>query len=231
MVVFAPHPDDAEIHLGGTIAALVRQGQPVVVIDATRGELGSRGTAEQRAAEAAAAGKVLGLAARENLDLPDGAVPADDQAARIHIVTMLRRHAPRTVLCLSGHARHGDHQNLARLVGGAVKMAALHRFPAPGTPLAGLRLWFAEAELPLTSPAFLVPLTAADWGQKMAAIRCHTSQLYQAGVDLPATSIATPEFLTWIEARGRSWGHHAGAAYAEAFSGPELPVVADPTAL
>ncbi len=228
LLVFAPHPDDAEIHCGGTIAAQVRQGATVVVVDATRGELASRGTVAEREREAAAAAGILGLSGRENLALPDGAIPHDEPAARLLVVDAIRRHAPQAVLCISGHARHPDHQALARLVGGAVKAAAFHKLATPGGAAAvgGVRLWFYEAELPAT-PQLLVGLRADDWRIKMAAVRCYGSQLHQAQAQLPATTIAEPGFLAWIEARGRAWGHHAGADFAEAFSGPELPRVGD----
>ena len=228
LLVFAPHPDDAEIHCGGTIASHLRRGAKVVVVDATRGELGSRGTPETRAIEAAASAKLLGLTARENLTLTDGAIPHDDPAARLLVIDAIRRHRPSTVLCISGHARHPDHQALATLVGGAVKAAAFHKLAtASGAPaIANVRLWFYEAELPLT-PAFLVPLTAADWRIKLEAVRCYGSQLHKAGSGEPATSIADPKFLDWIDARGRVWGHQAGAEYAEAFVGPEAPRLGD----
>jgi bacillithiol biosynthesis deacetylase BshB1 len=232
LLVFAPHPDDAEIHCGGTISAHVRHGAAVVVVDATRGELGSRGTPLEREREAAAAAAILGLASRENLALPDGAVPGEDPAARLLVIDAIRRHRPRTVLCISGHARHPDHQALARLVGGAVKAAAFHKLATPGGAAAvgGVRLWFYEAELPAAAQ-LLVPVSAAEWRIKMAAVRCYASQLHSAQTQLPATSIADPAFLSWIEARGLAWGHHAGADFAEAFSGPELPRVGDLRAL
>jgi bacillithiol biosynthesis deacetylase BshB1 len=228
LLVFAPHPDDAEIHCGATMAAHVRLGARVVVVDATRGELGSRGTPETRAREAAAAATILGLAGRENLGLRDGAIPSDDPAARLLVVDAIRRHRPAAVLCIHEHARHPDHLALARLVRGAVKAAAFHRLAsASGAPaFADARLWFYEAELPAT-PSVLVPATEADWHMKRAAVQCYGSQLHQPGSHEPATSIADPTFLAWIEARGRAWGHHAGAPYAEALIAPELPRIAD----
>lgn len=226
LLILAPHPDDAEIHAGGLIAAHVRQGVPVVVVDATRGEMGSRGSADVRDAEAAAAAKVLGLHARDNLGLRDGHLEGDPLALRDGIVDALRRHRPATVVCLSAHARHPDHIALGRCAAGAVKAAALHRLATPsGAPaMSGIRLWFCEAELRAV-PDLLVPLTAADWAVKMAAIRCYGSQLARTDDDgLPATSIARPDFLDWIEDRGRAWGREAGAPYAEALSrGPDLP--------
>ena len=109
LLVLAPHPDDAELHCGGTIAAQVRQGATVVVVDATAGELGSRGSREDRAREAVAAGEVLGLTGRHNLGLPDGGLLGCQDELLKAIVECLRRHRPRLVLSLHGHARHPDH--------------------------------------------------------------------------------------------------------------------------
>lgn len=227
LLVVAPHPDDAEIHAGGLIAAHVRAGRRVVIVDATAGEMASRGTPASRRAEAEAAAADLG-AGRECLGLPDGGLSAAAGAQRAAIVAALRRHRPRTVIALSGHARHPDHIALAALVQAAVKAAALHRLPAPGDEpaVAGIRLWFAEAELPpAQAPSLLVPLSPGDWAAKMRAVRRYASQL--DGGDGPETSISQPGFLAWIEARGRAWGWHAGADYAEALSGPEAARVAD----
>ena len=228
LLVIAPHPDDAEIHAGGTISAHVRHGRAVVVCDATAGELGSRGSASERAAEAAAAASELGLAGRENLGLPDGGLVDGDLGQRAAIVAAIRRHRPAAVLALSGQARHPDHIALAGLVRAALKAAALHRLPAPGDLPAwdGARLWFVEAELPLL-PTLLVPLTAADWARKLAAVRCYGSQFHRPGASGPATSISRPGFLDWIEARGKVWGHQAGADYAEALVGAEAARVGD----
>ena len=221
LLVVAPHPDDAEIHAGASIAAWVRQGRSVVIVDATDGGLGSRGTVADRAREAAAAAEILGVG-RENLGLPDGGVNEADPAQRDALVAAIRRHRPTAVLAIAPHARHSDHIALGRLAERAVKMAALHRLrPESGPAVAGVRLWWYEAELPMAVPKFLVPATEADWQRKRAAIQCYGSQLIRADGSGPATSIATPEFLVWIEARGRSWGYQAGAAYAEAFDGPE----------
>lgn len=229
ILVFSPHPDDAEIHCGGTIALHARLGASVAVVDATRGEMSSRGTPEERDQEAKAAGGVLRLSARENLGLRDGHIKADDLDARACVVDALRRHKPATVICLHGHARHPDHRALCELVTASIKAAALHKLKTPsGAPAhTGMKLWYAEAELRV-SPDFLVPLREDDWNAKMTAVRCYRSQLHQPGVSGPATGIAKPDFLDWIDARGKAWGREAGAPYAEAFcKSLDVPRVAD----
>ncbi|MBA2481174.1 MAG: bacillithiol biosynthesis deacetylase BshB1 [Planctomycetes bacterium] len=228
LLVFAAHPDDAEIGCGATIAAHVRAGASVVIVDATRGELSSRGTVAEREREAAAAAAVLGVGRRENLGLRDGHLLGDDLAARALIVDSIRRHRPRAVLCMNGHARHPDHIALARLVAPAIKAAALHQLatPSKAAAYADARVWFYEAELPI-SPTFLVPCSEDDWGLKRDAVRCYASQLHRPGSEGPVTTIASAGFLSAIEARGRAWGTLAGSAFAEAFTGPESPRVTD----
>jgi len=228
LLVFAPHPDDAEIGCGGTIHAHVARGASVVVIDATRGEMGSRGTPQERARESEAAGRVLGLSARENLDLPDGHLRGEDHQARALVIDAIRRHRPAAVLCIGANARHPDHLALHQLVTPAIKAAALHRLPSPsGAPAhATARLWYYEAELP-APPSFLVPLSAENWAAKRAAIACYGSQLHRPGATGPATAIASEGFLDAIDARGRYWGFAAGSAYAEAFIAHEMPRIQD----
>lgn len=223
VLILAPHPDDAEIHCGATIASLVRQNRSVVIVDLTRGELGSRGDASTRLAEAAEAARILGVTTRENLALQDAGVPAQDPHARLLVVDAIRRHRPRTILCLNGLARHPDHICGAQLVQGAVKAAAFHKLATPSgaQTIVGVRLFFFEAELPI-SPSFLVPCGEYDWKRKMEAVRCYGSQLLRRGDDDgPATSISDPAFIAWIESRGRAWGYQAGAPFAEAFLAPE----------
>lgn len=229
LLVLAPHPDDAEINCGATIARQVRLGASVAIVDATRGELGSRGTPAIRAEEAAAAAAVLGVATRENLGLPDGHLRGDDTDQRAAVVDCLRRLRPAVVLAMHGRARHPDHIALAGLVGGAIKAAALHGLrTASGAPAhAGMRLWWYESELRL-DPDLLVPAEAVDWQRKLAAIRCYRSQLHAPDAAAPATTIAAPGFVDDIDLRGRSWGRQCGADFAEAFAvGPDLPRVGD----
>lgn len=219
ILVLAPHPDDAEIQIGATIARQTRLGARVVVVDATQGEMGSRGDAHTRAAEAAAASTILGLAGRDNLALPDGFV-RDDLDTRAALIACIRRHQPRLILGIHPETAHPDHQAIARCLLAARKAAALHRMPPTDLPAwQEARLLCYEGELPIR-PDLLLACDEIDWQTKRDAICCYGSQLHRPGSDEPPTSIARADFLSWVESRGRTWGHHAGAPYAEAFSCP-----------
>lgn len=227
ILVFAPHPDDAEIQCGASIARHCRLGAKVVIIDATGGEMGSLGSREERQSESEAASAILGISGRANLELPDGHLDEHSPEARRRVVVAIRRHRPRQIWCIHPHTRHGDHRALANLVISCAKTAELHRWDAEGLPAhRGARLLAYEGELPIT-PQLLVACEEEDWQRKRKAICCYHSQLSRKPGD-PATSIAEPGFLGWVEARGRVWGHQAGSPFAEAFCAPlQAPAIAD----
>ncbi|MFW5829733.1 MAG: bacillithiol biosynthesis deacetylase BshB1 [Planctomycetota bacterium] len=226
LLVIAPHPDDAEIHFGATIAKHCRLGAQVVVADASRGEMGSRGDAATRANEAMAAATTLGLHARDNLDLPDGYLTAD-HAARSRLIACIRRWRPALVIGPDPQALHPDHRALARLVLDSMKAAELHRMPADGqTACRGQRLLCYEGELPVL-PQVVMACEEDDLQRKLAAIRCYGSQLHKPGSSEPVTSISMSGFVTWIESRGRVWGHQVDSAYGEALTAPLMPVRVD----
>ncbi|TVR41800.1 MAG: bacillithiol biosynthesis deacetylase BshB1 [Planctomycetota bacterium] len=214
ILVIAPHPDDAEIHLGATIAAQIRRGLRVAVIDCTRGESASRGSPEQRLREAEQAAEIWGLSARENLALPDGGLNAQDGEQRRCLVAAIRRHAPRWVLSICEHSRHPDHRAAHTLSRDACKCAAIHGYAAGIAAIAPPQLAFYEAELPLV-PDLLMPANDADVAIKEACLDCYESQ-WGSTSGGPNIAIAQPAFRAWIRQRGAQWGYHAGAPYAEA---------------
>jgi LmbE family N-acetylglucosaminyl deacetylase len=108
ILVLASHPDDAELGAGGTIARHVAMGRKVGVVDFTKGELGTRGTPETRASEAAEGGKILGLTIRENLGLADGFF-RNDEAHQRKVITAIRNYQPEIVLANAIHDRQTDH--------------------------------------------------------------------------------------------------------------------------
>ncbi|MFW5829473.1 MAG: PIG-L family deacetylase, partial [Planctomycetota bacterium] len=150
LLVFAPHPDDAEIHFGASMARCVRAGGRVVLIDATAGEMGSRGDGVGRAREADAAATALGLTHRENLGLPDGWLSATDATARLALVQAIRHWRPCLIAAPHPHVSHPDHAACAQLAIDARKAAELHRLPGSDLPAwRGARLIAYEMELPI----------------------------------------------------------------------------------
>ncbi|HEY7395991.1 MAG TPA: bacillithiol biosynthesis deacetylase BshB1 [Gemmatimonadaceae bacterium] len=186
LAVFA-HRDDAELNCGGTLAKAARAGRRVGILDLTQGEMGTRGTAEIRAAEAERAAKVLGVAVRENLGLPDANI-TNDQATREKLVRSIRSLRPRVVIAPALEGRHPDHRITAQLVRDACFLSGLAKF-APGTekhrPLKILHCLTYRQDF--VRPTFVVDISA-EFDHKLEAIRCYASQfegVTQAGEVYP----------------------------------------------
>lgn len=211
VLAVAPHPDDAELFCGGTLALLARRGARVGVLDLSRGEAASRGTPEIRAREAEAAAEVLGLAHRCNLELPDGALVVTEVAVR-RLVAVLRTHRPEWVMGPPRLARHPDHEVAGELVRRAVMLAGVGGFRAgPGLErhlVSYSSQYIMRHQLP---PSFLVDITSV-YEVKARAIACHQSQFQDTG---PTTLGAAPGALAALDARDRFHGAQIGVGAAE----------------
>ena len=115
ILVFAVHPDDAELGCSGTILKHIAAGQKVGSVDLTRGELGTRGTAETRDQETAHSTRILGLHARENLEMKDGFF-RNDEEHQLKIIGMIRKYTPEIILSNALHDRHPDHGRAGDMV-------------------------------------------------------------------------------------------------------------------
>lgn len=174
LALFA-HPDDAELLAGGTLIKAVDQGYRVAAADLTRGELGSTGTPEVRAREAAASAEVMGLVARENLGLPDGHLASTDAMRRV-VVEAIRRFRPRTVITHFKIGRHPDHRITAELVRDACFLSGLVNYPADGEKHRPSKLLHAMAYREDDISATFVVDTTEQFDRKLAAMRCFASQ-------------------------------------------------------
>ena len=135
ILAFGAHPDDVELSCGGTIAKEVSLGKKVGIVDLTRGELGTRGTAEIRDKEAKQAASILGVSMRENLGFRDGFFK-NDEANQLEIIKILRKYRPKLVLCNAQTDRHIDHGRAALLIHEASFLSGLRKIDTvvDGTP-------------------------------------------------------------------------------------------------
>jgi bacillithiol biosynthesis deacetylase BshB1 len=224
---FGAHPDDVELTSGGLAALLASHGHEVGIVDLTRGEAGSRGTKEERAREAEAAAKALGVAHRTSLGLPDLGLDRRDPAQLRAVVGCLREHRPSLVVAPERRDRHPDHVEASHLVSRACYLAGLARCDAPGERMRPRRLLFALYRG--SAPAHLVVDVTPVWERRMSALRQHGSQLGQGSG--PETYLTDPNFLAEIEARARVLGSSIGVSFGEGYRVPGPVGIHDARAL
>jgi N-acetylglucosamine malate deacetylase 1 len=220
------HPDDAELVMGGTIALEAARGRRVCLGDRTWGESGSRGTPETRAAEAQEAARVLGVAHRESLGLPDARLEAVPEH-RDRMVEAIRRLRPRVVLLQHWKQRHPDHAAASRIVYDASFLAGLRNYrPDLGPAFRPRKLVYAVTmtEARDIVPSFVVDVTSV-WDTKMQAVAAFASQFTpepgEAGV------LPLDRFREAIELAGRRHGQRIGVRYGEGFVTREPLAVSD----
>ena len=219
VLVMAAHPDDAELACSGTILSLIQQGKKVGIVDFTRGELGTRGTPEIRLAESAEATKIMGLHARENLEIRDGFFQ-NDEATQLKLVKVIRKYQPDVVLANALEDRHPDHGKGAKLAIDACFLAGLRQIK---TEVNGQEqmAWRPRNVYHYIQDRYLEPDFVFDitpfWDQKEAAIRAFKSQFFDPNSKEPASYISSPEFLNFIKARAMEMGHKIGTVYGEGY--------------
>ena len=229
LLAIAAHRDDVELICGGTLAKAAAAGYKTGILDLTAGELGTRGTAEIRAAEAERAAAMLGAAVRENLRLPDGGI-INDPPTRELLARAIRRFQPRVVIAPALEGRHPDHRVTAQLVRDACFVAGLAKL-APDIPkhrpLKILHCLTYRQDF--VRPSFVVDISEV-FEQKLEAIRCYSSQfegVTQAGEVYPN---GEP-----LEAIVRHYAAYYGALirkrYGEPFYTTEMVAVDDVLAL
>ena len=228
VLAIGAHPDDVELFAGGTLLRLAALGYTTGIVDLTRGEAATRGTADERAAEAERAAGVLRLAHRESLDLGDARLD-DSERGRSAIVEVLRRLRPRLVLTHHPDQPHPDHAAAARAVVAAAYLAGVAKF-APGAD--GLAAHRPSAVAHFGLPASVAPSFVVDVSDfadaRLAAIRCHRSQLHDPSSTEPESAVASAGFLERLDARHRWYGSLVQARVGEAFHVRETLLVDDP---
>ena len=235
IVAFMAHPDDAELQCGGTLALAVERGWKAGVVDFTRGELGTRGTPEQRDEEAAAAARELGLSCRVNLRLPDGHLHDCDEHRKT-VVQLLRTMRPKVVIGPPREDHHADHVAVATILEHAFYLAGIAKYGHSGnredTGTHENPPWRPHALLNAIGSRAAVPDQVVDvtsvHAARQRAILCYRSQLFEEEATEPATRISHPEFLDWLDGALRHFGFLVGVRYGEAFTSYSPVPIADP---
>lgn len=220
ILVFASHPDDAELSCAGTIINHIKKGYKVGIADLTRGEMGTRGTPEIRVKEAEEAANILGLSARVNLELED-IFFTNNKENQLEVIKVIRKYSPEIVIANAVSDRHIDHGKGASLVKDACFMAGLSRIVTmdEGRQQEAWRPRnvFHYIQNNLLKPDFIVDISEV-WEQKLKAIKAFRSQFYDPESKEQQTFISTPDFLFFIESRSRELGHSIGVKYGEGFT-------------
>lgn len=221
ILVLAAHPDDAELGCGGTIAKHTSLGHKVGIVDLTRGELGTRGTPEMREKEAAESAKILGVAVRENLRLPDGFF-RNDPESQLMVIRAIRTYQPRIILANAIADRHVDHGKGASLAYNASFLSGLAKIESLNADGKKQLPWRPEAvyhyvQSQFIRPDFIVDISA-EWEKKMDSVKAFASQFFNPESKEPETYISKPGFLRMLEARAVEYGHAIGATYGEGFT-------------
>lgn len=220
ILAFGAHPDDVELGCSGTILKEVSLGKKVGIVDLTRGELGTRGSAEIRDEEAKAAANILGVSVRENLNMRDGFF-VNDEKHQLEIIKMIRKYQPEIVLCNAINDRHIDHGKGSKLVSDACFLSGLMKIE---TVLDGQvqKAWrpkvvYHYIQWKNIEPDFVVDITGFT-DKKIEAILAYSSQFYDPNSKEPESPISSKNFLESLNYRSRDLGRLTGVEYAEGFT-------------
>lgn len=220
ILAFGAHPDDVELGCAGTLAKEISLGKTVGIIDLTRGELGTRGSAEIRDMESAEAARLLGVSVRENLRMRDGFF-RNDEEHQMKIIRKIRKYRPEIVLCNAIDDRHIDHGKGSKLVSDACFLSGLRKIETEDEGIAQ-EAWrpkhvYHYIQWKNIEPDFVVDITGFI-DQKTKAILAYSSQFYDPTSNEPETPIATKNFLESLHYRAQDLGRLIGTEYGEGFT-------------
>ncbi len=220
ILAIGAHPDDVELGCGATIAKEISIGKEVGILDLTRGELGTRGTAEIRDKEAASAAKILGVSVRHNLGFSDGFF-VNNAASQLEVIKIIRKYRPEVVLCNAIDDRHIDHGKGSKLasdacfLSGLLKIETIHEGnnQIPWRP----KLVYHYIQWKNITPDFVVDVSGY-LDKKKDAVFAYESQFHKKGTNEPETPITSTNFKDSITYRAQDLGRLIGVEHAEGFT-------------
>lgn len=220
ILAFGAHPDDVEISCSATIYKHIALGQKVAVVDLTQGELGTRGSAEERLIEAADSAKILGLTDRVNLGFRDGFF-THDEAHLLELVRMIRKYQPEIVLANAVSDRHPDHGKAGKLIADACFLSGLKKIETSYDGEAQTH-WRPKAVYHYIQdyylkPDFVVDVTGFEQ-KKIESIKAFKTQFYDPTSAEPSTPISREDFFDFLLGRMKEYGRPIGVEYAEGFT-------------
>ena len=224
-IVFAAHPDDAELSMGGTIAKLAKSGMKVGIVDLTGGELGTRGTKLTRKKEAQNADKILNITVRENLEIKDGHVSANEENT-LKVIMTIRKYQPEIIFAPYFNDRHPDHIEASKLIKRAMFFSGLPKIKTlvnskQQKAYRPKKIFYFMQTYEFV-PSFIVDITET-FETKMQATLAYQTQFFNEKTKSkePETFISNPEFIKYLEARAKTFGFKIGKPYGEPFFSEE----------
>ena len=219
ILAIGAHPDDVELGCGATLAKEIANGKKIGILDLTRGELGTRGSAEIRDSEAADAAKIIGVSVRENLAFADGFF-TNDKKHQLEIIKIIRKYQPDVVLCNAVDDRHIDHPKGSKLASDACFLSGLRKIP---TLLNGeeQEAWrpkqvYHYIQWKNMEPDFVVDVSGF-MDVKAAAVKAYASQFYDPNSNEPESPITSKNFIDSVLYRANDLGRLIGVESAEGF--------------
>lgn len=220
ILAIGAHPDDIELGCGATIAKEISLGKKVGVLDLTRGELGTRGSAEIRDEEANKSAKILGLTVRENLAFADGFF-VNDKEHQLKVIEIIRKYQPDIILCNAIEDRHIDHSKGSKLVSDAAFLSGLRKIK---TTLNGKdqEHWrpkhvYHYIQWNNIKPDFVIDISGFI-ETKLEAVKAYSSQFYNPDSNEPISPITSKNFLDSINYRAQDLGRLIGVSHGEGFT-------------
>ncbi|MBZ9628521.1 bacillithiol biosynthesis deacetylase BshB1 [Psychroflexus sp. CAK1W] len=227
ILAIGAHPDDVELSCSGTLAKEISKGKKVGILDLTRGELGTRGTAETRENEAKDAAKILGVSMRKNLEFSDGFF-TNNTAHQLEIIKVLRKYRPDVILCNAIHDRHIDHGKGSKLVSDSCFLSGLKKIETicegntqkewrPKHIYHYIQWYDIEPDIVVDITGFM--------DKKIACVKAYKTQFYDTQSKEPETPISSSNFFDSITYRARNLGRIINTEHAEGFTVERYPAV------